>query len=97
VSKKSVVAARLIPAVRWRGGLQAQFQFVAQGLLEIEVANEAELGDKRQDRRPANMGAGGELRDGFQPNDRIACEKGQTRASLGRRRPAEVAADACCN
>ena len=26
--------------------MQAQFQFVAQGLLEIEVANEAELGDK---------------------------------------------------
>jgi len=77
--------------------LQAQFQFVAQGLLEIEVANEAELGDKRQDRRPADMGAGGELRDGFQPNDRIACEKGQTRASLSRRRPAEVEAYACCN
>ena len=28
--------------------LQAKFQFVAQGLLEIEVANESELGDKRR-------------------------------------------------
>ncbi len=66
---------------------------MAQRLLELRVAAEAELGDEARDGRGADLGALGEPGDALQPGDRVGRQEDPGELPFGRAQAVEAAPD----